>query len=439
VSGGFSILIRTELDGTPATVSLTDRAMTVGHGDHLVVAWDLGGRLYSMADGHETWRRGLNGRVLVTRRVHGERQRAWLTEPDASAVVDRAARLAARVRDALGCGASAERDTGSDPPPALSPSTSARGSLSNVEGSVRSESKGVGPNTATARDILAALARASAFDSDAAKADEQAFRAVYEPVGILPPDQYLALVLQATVGCSFRSCRFCEFYRNTYRVKSAEQFKAHLDAVRRYLGDSIALRGRAVFLGSANALAVPMGGLLPIFDTVATEFPARPVSAFVDGFTGSMKAPADYRALADRGLRRVYVGLESGHDALLEFVNKPASAAQAVQTVRSIKESGVQVGAIVMLGLGGERFAEAHVSDTARAVSSMGLGEGDVLYFSELVAGADSPYGESVGAVGSRPLTAGECLAQRQAIERSIEFGHGRPRIATYDVREFVY
>jgi len=35
-----------------------------------------------------------------------------------------------------------------------------------------------------------------------------------KPVGILPPDQYMAVVLQAAEGCAFNTCTFCDFYRD---------------------------------------------------------------------------------------------------------------------------------------------------------------------------------------------------------------------------------
>ncbi|MGE5357884.1 MAG: hypothetical protein ACM3NQ_02635, partial [Bacteroidales bacterium] len=213
----FSMVIHTDLGGTPATVSVTETALTVGQGDDRVAAWDRGGRLYSVADASRTCRRGLNGRVLVKWRSAGRRRRAWATAEEADAVIDDAAALAAQALQAV--------------------------RASSVDG---------------APDLLAALARASAFDSTAAHADAGRFEHVYQPIGILPPDQYLALVLQATAGCSFRSCTFCGFYGNPYRVRSAVEFRCHVQQVVEYLGDSASLRRRAVFLGSANALAVPM-------------------------------------------------------------------------------------------------------------------------------------------------------------------------------------
>ena len=245
-----------------------------------------------------------------------------------------------------------------------------------------------------AQESRALLALASRFDGAAARADADRFHLVFGHVGILPPDQYLSLVVQATEGCSFNTCTFCDLYREGYRVKTPEEFRQHVAGVLGYLGASASLRSRGIFLGAANALAVPMARLLPIFEILLDELDAarRGVFAFVDGFTGVRKTSAEYRLLSHLGLRRVYVGLESGHDPLLAFVRKPGTAADAIETVRAIKAAGVQAGVIVMTGLGGERFAEGHERDTAAAINAMGLGEGDLLYFSDLVEVPSTSY-----------------------------------------------
>lgn len=389
-------MIHGTLDAARASISVTDTGLTASRGDRFVVAWDRGGRLYSVFDAGVTSRRGLNGRVLVKwRDEHGERQRRWATEAESRKLVETSSAFAWRLAEVL------------------------RGQL-----------------PAGAESILA---RAARFNPDRAREDVEEFARVYRPIGILPPDQYLSLVLQATEGCSFSSCTFCDFYRDPYRVRTAPDFAAHVAAVRHFLGDSIHLRRRAIFLGSANALAVPTQTLLPIFDVVDAEFPGCPVHAFVDGFTGAVKTSADYRALGKRGLRRVYVGLESGHQRLLEFVRKPATVAQAIETVRTIKEASVAVGVIAMIGLGGDRFSEAHIHGTAGAINEMRLGEGDLLYFSELVEEPGNAYARTTAATGIRPLTASERALQRIEIERRLSFPGPPPRIASYDIREFVY
>lgn len=399
------MVLRARHNASDVIVSLKPASVAVSIDRDHVAAWDRGGRLYSVYRDGVTWRRGLSGDVVEKQTVDGARVRQVLAPGDADAVVDGAARLASATAEAMA--AAGWRWTGP-------------------------------VDSVTAREARVLLTLCGRFTAAAARADAARFAAVYSPVGILPPDQYLSLVVQVTEGCSFNTCTFCDLYHQPYRVKTAQEFRAHLADVLAFLGESRALRSRGVFLGAANALAAPMARLVPCLEMLADEADAirRGVFAFVDGFTGQVKSVRDYRVLRDLGLRRVYVGLESGHDPLLAFVRKPGSAATSVETVRSVKEAGVAVGVIVMIGLGGRRYAERHVADTIQAVSAMRLGAGDLLYFSELVEPASASRPSLV--VGD-PLGPAQREAQRQAIRAGVTCDGAGPQVAVYDVREFVY
>ncbi len=413
-----------------------------------MASWDLGGRLYSAWRFGHTWRRGLNGQVLYKTRVDGAasvsaydaRERRTLGADEARPIVDEAAAFARDVLEAM-LQAPAEWEAGGAPPGKLEGPPSA--APATPEGPPSAPGKaGPASQVSTAMAPLIERLRACArFDAVAADADAARFARVYRPIGILPPDQYLSIVFQATEGCSFGTCTFCDLYGDAYRVKTQEEFTSHLHGVLDYLGDSILLRRRSIFLGAANALAVPMPRLVELFETLRREVPKPipPVRAFVDAFTGVRKEAADYRQLRDLGLGRVYVGLESGHDPLLAFVRKPGTSAQAVETARAVKAAGVAVGIIVMIGLGGRDFAEGHVADTAAAVSAMDLGEGDILYFSDLVEVPGTSYPVIAGRTGLTPLDLPGRLAQLGAIKERLRFGGRAPQMARYDIREFVY
>jgi radical SAM superfamily enzyme YgiQ (UPF0313 family) len=251
----------------------------------------------------------------------------------------------------------------------------------------------------------------------------------------------MSVVLQATSGCSFGTCTFCGLYHEAYRVKTPAEFSRHIAAVRRYLGQSLSLRGQSAFLGAANALAVPMTRLVELLTVLRDAFAdaPRPVYAFVDGFTGALKEVEAYRQLARLGLKRVYIGLESGHDPLLAFVRKPGTSGQAVETVRAIKAAGVSVGIIVMVGLGGHRFSAGHIADTSATVNAMHLGRDDLIYFSDLVEVPGTVYPEMAREADVRPLSLGDRIAQLRAIQSALAFPGERPKVARYDIREFVY
>ncbi|MEI6669995.1 MAG: radical SAM protein [Acidobacteriota bacterium] len=389
-------------------ISLKPHSLAVSRDDTLVVSWDLGGRVYSVYEHDVTWRRGLSGAVLEKQGGGTDRVLERLTPSEADTVVDRAAAFARDTAEAI-----------------VGPAWRWSAPYESV----------------VAQLILSHLRLASRFDAASARIDADRFAAVYGSVGMLPPDQYLSLVVHATSGCSFNTCTFCDLHHEGYLVASPDQFREHVAAVREYLGASITLRSRGIFLGAANALAVPMATLVPVFEILVEELDAIPrgVSAFVDGFTGAKKTTAEYRSLSHLGLRRVYIGLESGHDPLLTFVQKPGRAADAVETVQRVKAAGVQVGIIVMTGLGGDRYASGHVADTVDAINQMGLGEGDLVYFSDLVEIAGTSYPQFAARDQVQSLSRDVRREQRAAIRAGLHFDGASPQFATYDIREFVY
>jgi len=299
------------------------------------------------------------------------------------------------------------------------------------------------------------LRQITTWDVARYKLDRLNFQKVYSPVSILPPDQYYALVLQATVGCHWNRCTFCDFYRDVrFHIRTAEEFLEHLKAVRAFIGEGIRLR-KSIFLGDANALVTPQELLLVIFDLVQQEFPntggatpstshdsifGRGIYSFLDVFTGEKKSLHDFQELKARNLKRVYVGIETGSDELLKFLNKPATSAQALEVVSAIKDSGINVGIIILAGVGGNRYFESHVLETADLLNALHLGRGDLVYFSPLWDNEGSEYLLRAAEAGIRPLTSEEKRSQVATIRSGLHFIEGQePKFALYDIREFVY
>ena len=314
----------------------------------------------------------------------------------------------------------------------------------NEEGPLSSES-----------DLIDALNMLAEWDVDALRRDAGRFASIYSPVGILPPDQYMAQVVQITHGCSFNTCTFCTFYRNiAFRVKSSDELKEHLEEVDRYLGRGTSLRN-SIFLGDANSLVVPIEKLEPLVKIVADHYGDRLTTpqgttdsdralngmhAFLDGFSGAKKSAEDYNRLRKLGLRRVTVGLESGHDPLLEWLHKPGSSADAIRSVKAMKKGGMQVCLVVLIGAGGETFNRGHIQDTKALLEEMPIDSEDIIYFSEYVDEAGSPYGVVVKEDGIIPLEREAMERQRSEIASVLPLhSDGGPRTALYDIREFTY
>ena len=382
-----------------------------GPGDSLVYSFDGEGRLWTAMRAGISYRRGLNGRTVAKwQAVHGrgdDRERRWLSEQESGALEAHACQTAAELLAAL------------------------------AAGEVQAEMP-------VPQAALPALAKAAGFSSERYAEDVRHYLQVYKPVGILPPDQYMAVVLQATEGCSFNTCTFCTFYRDRrFRIRRPDEFRQHAQAVRDYLGEGLSLR-RTIFLGDANALVIPMPRLLELIDIVHETYDVERLGgifAFLDGFSGEKKSTADYAELKKRGMQRIYIGMESGSEELLRLLKKPGKPEDVIQAVNAIKAGGLSVGIIVLLGAGGHAYARAHVRDTIDAINQMPLDLDDLIYFSELIEDEGLEYTRDAYDQKLRPLNSAERIAQGEAIEAGLLFTEDRgvPHISRYDIREFVY
>ena len=269
------------------------------------------------------------------------------------------------------------------------------------------------------------------------EAERCRFAAVYKPISILPPDQYLAVVLQATEGCTWNACTFCSFYMDRpFFVKEPEEFERHVAGVKDLLGKGLSLR-RGIFLADGNALALSNRRLMPLLEIAAKELPGRKLYGFIDLYTGERRRPEDWRELAEQGLDRVYVGMETGHDELLAVVNKPGKAAELEAFVATLKTAGLSVCLIVMVGLGGRQYREDHARDTLKALRGMPLGPGDLVYLSPFVEQPGSEYQRQRVEKGLDPMDEAQIEAELERLAAKIR-ARGL-KASRYDIREFIY
>ena len=397
--------------GRSVQAALRNDSTTIALDRRRALSFDRAGRLIRAFWDGRSIRRGLDNRFLEKRKTGPHPwsfARRELLPTERLALLDGAAREITAVRDGL-CGGSS------------------------------------GLSSPQAAELCERLTATLVWTPGALEADAVRFRSIYLPVPILPPDQYEALVVQVTEGCAYNQCAFCRLYQDrAFRAKPASELRQHLRAVREFFGAGISLR-RSVFLADANALVLSPARLAEAFDLMREMLPFGPSSlrgiySFIDAFSGAPKSPAHFRTLAERGLRRVYLGVETGCDELLRFLEKPGSREEAAALVRTLQAAGVAVGIIVLLGIGGEEFLERHVSETLAAVNAMRLGPKDILYLSPLEADPGSPYRRREREAGMRPLGDAEMDTQLRAIKAGLQASPaGRPKLAVYDIRDFLY
>ena len=209
------MVINGSWEGHPITFSIKSNCLTISlekpEGAE-VFSYDLAGRLWTALLGGVSYRRGLDGKMVAKWQTEGaSRARRWVLQEEALQI------------EAL-----------------------ARQQVAALSAAIQSQAAWLESPLPPAAQT--GIERAVAFDATRSRADAARYFQVYRPVGILPPDQYMAVVLQATEGCAFNTCTFCNFYRDRpFRIKQPDEFLAHARAVRDFLGDGLEFAAHRLF------------------------------------------------------------------------------------------------------------------------------------------------------------------------------------------------
>jgi radical SAM superfamily enzyme YgiQ (UPF0313 family) len=190
----------------------------------------------------------------------------------------------------------------------------------------------------------------------------------YHGTVIRPPSEADSYILQVTYGCSHNECAFCGTYLDKpFQVRPEGEVLQDIQLARRALPGT-----RRVFLADGNALVLSTRRLTAILDALAAVFPGlQRVGAYANARDLLDKSPGELALLREKGLRILYLGLESGSDEVLRRIHKGSTAAEMIEAVRHAQAAGIRLSVIGLLGLGGPELSAEHAQATGRAVSAM--------------------------------------------------------------------
>jgi len=185
-----------------------------------------------------------------------------------------------------------------------------------------------------------------------------------------PPSEADALILQATIGCSWNHCTYCDMYRDKpeFRIRPLAESLEDLADAARELGAAV----EKVFVADGDALVMDLAHWAPILDACRRQFPRlRRVSCYAMASNVLAKTAAELCELRELGLSLIYMGPESGDDVTLKRIAKGSTAADHVEAARRARAAGLELSAIFLLGAGGlERSAE-HAAASAALATEM--------------------------------------------------------------------
>jgi hypothetical protein len=240
-----------------------------------------------------------------------------------------------------------------------------------------------------ADELREVLERISRWDAAAWFAHRERYTGTYGPLPFLPPECQNAVVLQATLGHAGGQTFGLSAAAEPY-VRGVEEFAQHAGEVARLWGRRL-LQSRLIFLAGDDVLRQPAEQVEAYLDQLGTTFPLggkddaneigfEGVHAFLDDFHGLAIDREGWRALRERGLYRVSLGVESGDSKVRTLYGKHWTDEELRTAVGEITAAGMGVSVLTLVGGGGMERAGEHLERTAGLIDSLELAPGDFVF-----------------------------------------------------------
>ncbi|MEQ8253835.1 MAG: radical SAM protein [Smithellaceae bacterium] len=235
------------------------------------------------------------------------------------------------------------------------------------------------------------------------------------PMGAI--GEYGSLMLRVNRNCPWNRCLFCPVYKNEkFSTRSVDELKHDIDAVSRTFvlimhaaggcgittetlyeiigrnpqiygalnvqpspqqrmariclsrtANWISYGARRVFLQDADALAMKVPDLVETLNYLKHSFPTiDTITCYARSKSCARRSVEELTVLKKAGLTWCFIGVESGCDAVLDYMKKGVTRKEHIEAGDKLKLAGIKVAAFVMPGLGGCRqsLAKTHIADT---------------------------------------------------------------------------
>ncbi|UCG14806.1 MAG: radical SAM protein [Deltaproteobacteria bacterium] len=190
----------------------------------------------------------------------------------------------------------------------------------------------------------------------------------YEGTIIRPPSEALSILLQVTLGCSHNKCTFCGTYKDKrFTIKDDATILNDIVFASKYMRNQ-----HRLFLMDGDALIVPQHKLVWILERIQEHLPwVRRVGVYANAKSIKMKGDEDLTQLKEKGLGIVYLGVESGDDAVLTKVCKGTTAQNLIIQGKRVKRAGIKLSVTVLLGIAGSSGSLEHARATGELLTAM--------------------------------------------------------------------
>ncbi len=175
-----------------------------------------------------------------------------------------------------------------------------------------------------------------------------------------PPNESGSALIRATRGCPWNRCQFCTMYKDMkFESKSVEETFDDIE-----MAAKIYANCDTIFLADSDSLVTK--DIDKVIRRIRLKLPwAKRLTSYARARTLRKLGLKRLKKIKEAGLDRVHIGLESGDDQTLEFMDKGATAQEMIAGGKLAKEAGLEVSFYILIGAGGPQRLEEHAKGSA--------------------------------------------------------------------------
>ncbi len=196
-----------------------------------------------------------------------------------------------------------------------------------------------------------------------------------------PPYEASSLLLEVTAGCTHHKCKFCTLYNDLpfkFRMSPLEDVESDLQEAQLWSTDPVAMltarlqgfprpeRIRRAFLVGANPFVLKYDRLMTIASLIQKYIPSvKTIGCFARITDITLKSDEELVSLHRAGYDGLTIGIETGDDEALRFMNKGYTSADIVTQCRRLDRAGIHYSFFYLVSISGAGRGEIGAKATA--------------------------------------------------------------------------
>lgn len=183
-----------------------------------------------------------------------------------------------------------------------------------------------------------------------------------------PPYEASSLLIEVTAGCTHHKCKFCTLYDDLpfkFRMTPPEDMEADLKEAKEQFRLWNYNRAARVFLVGANPFVLSAARLLETAALICKYFPDnKSIGCFSKITDITLKTDGELAELQRAGYDGLTIGIETGDNEALRFMNKGYEAQDILTQCRRLDKAGISYNFFYLTGISGAGKGEKGAYDT---------------------------------------------------------------------------